>query len=70
MKYGDSFYHIFTSGYNYTILSGENQVSLQRFPNCSQKGGKGAEKGLFNQNIKPFALVPFLGFGAMLVYVF
>ena len=37
MKYGDSFYHIFTSGYNYTILSGENQVFRQRFSNCSQK---------------------------------
>ncbi len=37
MKYGDSFYHIFTSGYNYTILSGENQVFWRSFSKCSQK---------------------------------
>ena len=63
----------------------------QRFSNCSQKGSKGAEKGLFavitgllaavivmlivrrirkESNKEPFAHVPFLGFGAMLVYVF
>ncbi len=51
MKYGDSLYHIFTSEYNYTILSGENQVLEQRFSNCSQKGSKGAEKGLFSEAI-------------------